>query len=335
MPNESEIEGDLDCSIVIATRHRPEPLRDTLASITRQTRMPREIIVVDSSLNGETRSVCESFTSVLPLKYISTAIRSSARQRNVGAEKISHPILIFLDDDVLLEPEFLERLIEPFDSDRGGCIGGVGGTIMNELLPEYSTFNRKVLEFFLGVSLRDIGGKVVGPAVQFVYGDIGRGCRDVDFLPSGACAYRKHVFDRYRFADSFEGYSFMEDVHLSYRVKRAYSLLQVGSARLRHLGLGSERRNDWVAHGESRVLNRHFVMIDAMGKDSLPDVLRLFGFELFYSVAAGFWNGGRGGRVAPTVQQLVGALRGALRVLSGRSPHARASTVRVIGKGTL
>lgn len=318
---------DLACSIVIATRHRPDPLRDTLSSITHETKLPREIIIVDSSLDAATRAVCESFVSCLPIRYVPISVRSSARQRNAGAQLIRSPILVFLDDDVLLEPEFLERLLEPLVNDASGCIGGVGGTIVNELLPMYSILNRKVMEFFVGVSLRDIGGKVVGPAVQFAYGDIGSGLRDVDVVSTCACAYRKSVFDRYGFADSFEGYSFMEDVHLSCRVRRDYRLLQVGGARLRHLGLGTRRRSDWVAHGESRLLNRHFVMTDAMGKDRPLDVLRLLGFELIYSTVAGLWNGGRGGCVGSTLLQLVGGLRGVVRLLAGKSPHKyRAAT---------
>lgn len=312
----------LQCSIIIATRHRPQPLSDTLDSIASLAHRPLEIIVVDSSVDDRTRDVCSAIRTALPIQYQHTTDASAARQRNLGITMARGEFVVFLDDDVVLDRDFLFHLLEPFSITDGETVGGVGATIVNELLPAYSRLNCALLSFFIGVHLNDVGGRVVGPAVHFVYGDIGTSTRRVEFLPSGACAYRRTILEQYRFAPSFVGYSFMEDVHLSYRVNRRYRLLQAGSAHLTHLGLGTRDRTDWPAHGESRLINRHYVMTDAMDKHGVIDHLRLFGFELIYMTIAGIWNAGRGGATRSTLQQLAGKLRGVIRIFLCRSPHA-------------
>lgn len=312
----------LDCSVVIATRHRSQPLSDTLDSIASLAHRPLEIIIVDSSADSHTRDVCAAAKTALPIHYQHTTDASAARQRNLGITIARGEFVVFLDDDVVLDREFLFHLLEPFSASDGAAVGGVGGTIVNELLPAYSRFNRALLSFFIGTPLDDVGGRVLGPAVHFAYGDIGTSTRRVECLSSCACAYRRAILEQYRFAPSFVGYSFMEDVHLSHRIGKRYRLLQAGAAHLTHLGLGTKDRKDWPAHGESRLINRHYVMTDAMGKNGISDHIRLLGFELVYTTIAGIWNGGRGGATGSTLQQLAGKLRGMVRLLMGRSPHA-------------
>jgi hypothetical protein len=116
------------------------------------------------------------------------------------------------------------------------------------------------------------------------------------------------------------GYSAMEDVHLSARVAKQYTLLNTSNARLYHKDLGGQTHQDWVALGESMVLNRHAVMVGVLGRTTPRDYLRFFAYEMVYGVVTSMAKGSRQ-RSWPRRQVWRGKLRGFWKILRGKSPH--------------
>jgi len=102
-----------DASIIIPTYNRKESLRETLLSLTRQT-WPAdrfEVIVVDDGSTDGTEEIAKDkfpFT----LRYVRQSNQGSAVARNTGAKQASGDVLIFLDDDILVEPDYIAGLIE-------------------------------------------------------------------------------------------------------------------------------------------------------------------------------------------------------------------------------
>ncbi len=274
----------LSTSVIIATRNRCEPLRDTLATLREQSILPSEVLVVDSSDTTETQELIESLCpeASFPLRYVPSDIRSAARQRNLGAELAAGDLLVFMDDDVLLTPEFMEELVRPFYEDRDGRLAGVSGTIVNQTYSQPKGLNRLLLACCLGNFDSCWAGRLLGPAVNFLPEDKADVVQPVDWLFSGGTAYRKDVFARFRFGDQFSGYSFSEDVHLSSRIAREYRLCNTTRARFEHLDLGQHTHRDWAALGESMVTNRRAVMVDVLDKRGPADVIRLFAYEIGY-----------------------------------------------------
>lgn len=318
-------------SVIIATRNRPAPLRDTLASISRLSRIPDELLVIDASDDDGTKTVVASASERLrPVicYHRWTDPPSSARQRNRGIALAQSEIVSFLDDDVELQPDFFSHLVRPLEQDTSDSIGGVVATIVNEFLPPYSRFNGMLLRLILGTPVDDVAGRVVGPAVQFLYSDPGDSNQPVDYLTTCASAYPARRLVHNRFAETFEGYSFMEDVELSMRIGLRHTLLQVGKARMTHLGLGSHTKRNFISDGRARLLNRHFVMTGVYNKRDAISLLRLLLFEVAYSTLAGLWNGGRGGKIEITLRQLIGRMLAAIEVLTGQSPHMRGLNTR-------
>jgi glycosyltransferase involved in cell wall biosynthesis len=271
-------------SVVIATRNRVEPLRVTLATLREQSLWPAEVFIVDSSDTGETRQLIESLARDLPfpLRYVPSLVRSAARQRNAGAELASGDVLVFMDDDVRLEPQFLQELVRPFGEDPDGRLAGVSGAIVNQTYTQPRGLNRFLLGCCLGNFDESWAGRLVGPAVNFLPQDTPDTVQRVDWLFSTGTAYRKDVFVRYRFGEQFTGYSFAEDVHLSARIGRDYRLCNTTRARFEHMDLGQHTHTDWIALGESMVANRRAVMVDVLGKDRVADAMRLFAYEVLY-----------------------------------------------------
>ncbi|WP_246696195.1 glycosyltransferase family 2 protein [Mesorhizobium sp. SARCC-RB16n] len=109
-------------SVVICTRDRPNELRRCLASLPRQTFLPEEVIVVDNASRGsETREVALAAGAI----YVREDRPGLDIARNRGALRASSEIVAYTDDDVLLHPQWLERLVTAFDSPSIGAVTGL------------------------------------------------------------------------------------------------------------------------------------------------------------------------------------------------------------------
>jgi len=284
VPTDSRTRPGLTCSVVIATRNRPEPIRDTLLSLNRQTTLPTIGIVVDSSDDNQTEQIVAGLEASLkfPVVYRHTEIKSAARQRNLGADLAASDILLFMDDDLDLEPDCIAELLNVFKNDSLRETGGASATITNQTYSDPKGLNRLLLGFCLGQWHGSYAGKLLGPAVNFLPEDLPDTVQETDWLPSTCTAYRREAFLQHRFSE-FEGYSFAEDVDISSRIAKLYKLVNTTRARVFHHDMGKGTHRDWQALGKSMVVNRYGIMTRTMGRTRLLDHLRLFWFEMVYS----------------------------------------------------
>lgn len=96
-------------SIVIPALNEEAYLPGLLEAIHQQTRSPLEVIVADAGSSDRTVEIAlQAGCRVVPGGR-------PARGRNAGAAVALGDILIFLDADVLPEPDFLARAVEEFD----------------------------------------------------------------------------------------------------------------------------------------------------------------------------------------------------------------------------
>jgi GT2 family glycosyltransferase len=314
----------LTIGAVIATRNRVEPLRACLQSIDIQKVLPNRTIIVDSSPGPETKDLIESLQGKLqfPCEYRFSPIASAAQQRNLGAEIADSDLVLFLDDDVVLESDFISEILAVFKSEADERLAGVGGTISNSVYSNPKGLNRLLLGLCLGRFTGSYAGKVLGPAVNFLPCDGVELIQPVEWLPSTCCAYRRDIFLAYQFENTFKGYSFAEDVHLSTRIARAYRLLNTTRARVFHADLGRETHRDWAALGESQIKNRHLIMTAVLGKNAVSDHLRLFGYEIIYTSLALLANGMGPVSRARLAGLVSGKLRGFLKIWAVKGPGA-------------
>ena len=306
------------CDIVIATRHRPEAVRDCLHSINVQSVLPCQVVVVNSSGSSETKNLVDSLSTVLeyPCVYRHTLIPSAAQQRNLGADLCTAEVILFLDDDVILETAFILEILSIFDS-GGATVAGVSGTISNQVYSDPKGLNRLLLGLCLGRLRGSYAGKVIGPSVNFLPADRPDTVQPVEWLPTTCTAFRRDIFMAYRFENTFEGYSFAEDVHLSTRIAQNYQLMNTTRARVFHSDLGKDTHRDWTALGESQVKNRHLVMTSVLGRTGLIVNLRLFAYEMIYCSLTWLAAGISASRITRLYALLGGKLAGFRKVWSG------------------
>ena len=137
--------GDsIPVSIVIATCDRPTSLQQCLTSLLAQrTRRSVQILVIDNRPNsGKTEPIVNQFDVNLPftLTYITEPRPGGSFARNAGFRASTGEIIITVDDDVTLPPEWLERLLAPFVRSNVSVVTG-------NLLPgELDTRSQQIFE---------------------------------------------------------------------------------------------------------------------------------------------------------------------------------------------
>jgi len=245
-----------EISFVVATKDRPEELIRMWRSLRSQSRVPDEVIIVDSSARPSTLVGPQAAPPVL--RYIRTVVASATRQRNLGLDAVGPDtdLIGFLDDDVVLEEGAVEEMLRFFETADAG-VGGAAFNMANHPPLDWPVLKRSRLAEALGLYARR-GGAVTASGFQTMIGPLAR-TEWADWLPSGASVWRKDVLRDCRFDEWFGGYSYLEDLDFSYRVGKSYKLAVVAGARYFHLQAPGGRGGGY-AFGLREVLNRvHFV----------------------------------------------------------------------------
>jgi glycosyltransferase involved in cell wall biosynthesis len=238
-------------AFVVPTKDRPDDLRKMLASLAQQTRRPDQVVVVDGS-DPEVRQVVDE-APLLDVEYVREFPPSLARQRNAGMARLRGDITLagYLDDDIVLEPEAVQRMLD-FWEKAGSDIGGAAFTITNN--PPPGALNLK--QFFAidhvepGRVLRSGFASTITPQQTDV---------EVEWLYGGATVWRRAVIERFPYDEWFIGTGFMEDIDFSYTVGAHYRLFVVALARLAHYSR-PVRRDRQRLLGKWQVVNRMHVV---------------------------------------------------------------------------
>ena len=106
-------------NIAIATYNRQEDLEKCLKSIQKQTLFPQEIVIIDDGnlLQKWVMHIQKEFEHMgIFVKYYKknhTRERCGlAESKNIALNVASEEIILFLDDDVILEPNFFESIMD-------------------------------------------------------------------------------------------------------------------------------------------------------------------------------------------------------------------------------
>lgn len=182
----------LDASIIVCTYNRAESLRDTLAALRALRAAPGrrwEVIVVDNNSKDHTRAVVDEVRQAWPLlRYEFEGAQGLSHARNRGIACAGGEVILFTDDDVLPEPDWLETTLDGLQRHGAEACGGYIAPIWETAPPPWLT------ERFYGFL-----------AVRTDRSDEYTMTRDTP-LPFGAnMAFRRRVFDRVGLFDTSRG----------------------------------------------------------------------------------------------------------------------------------
>ena len=118
----------MDASVIVCTFNRAESLRDTLRALrAQQTAASRrwEVIIVDNNSRDHTREVVGEEQCEWPsLRYEFEAAQGLSHARNHGIAVAHGEVLLFTDDDVIPEPDWLETTLLGLEKYRADACGG-------------------------------------------------------------------------------------------------------------------------------------------------------------------------------------------------------------------
>ena len=114
-------------SVVIATHNRAGDLRGTLESLA-MLRTPRawEVVVVDNNSTDDTPQVVRELAPSYPapLRYLFEKVPGRSAALNTGIAAALGSVIVTTDDDVRVEPDWLEQAGHAIDALRCDYVGG-------------------------------------------------------------------------------------------------------------------------------------------------------------------------------------------------------------------
>lgn len=278
----------LKISVAISTKNREQDLKKCIESILIQNYKPYEIIIIDSSdtndLESKLNLLCEPKNT--PLKYVHAEV-SLTCARNIAIEKCTGDIILFIDDDVILDKNYIKEIVNVFYRDAEKKIAGVTGNIIAEGSNAEEVkksflylINRKIVEILAKVFFLPRHGNGRFQLSGFPTLIYSKNINEVivtEFLFGCNMAFRKEIVDEFKFDENLYGYCDLEDDDFSYRVSRAHRNVYTPFAKLIH-NVSPVSRVEKYDKAKMRMENHYYLF-----KKNLPQT-RKYKFAFWWSV---------------------------------------------------
>jgi len=120
-------------TVAVITYNRSRYLKETLAGLARQDYPSDqwELLVVDNNSTDATGDVVGSFLRSSPMpRRIIEKTQGLDHGRNRAVVEALGEIIVLIDDDIILEPDWLTQITAPLLSENAHMIGVVGGEVV-------------------------------------------------------------------------------------------------------------------------------------------------------------------------------------------------------------
>ena len=227
-------------SVVIPTKNRGPDLQETLASLGSQTVSALEVLVVDQSdprclTDEQLADLVRAHDSGMTARYLwKPELSGAAAARNFGGNLAVGQVILFMDDDVTLQPGCLAGLREALEQQPD--VGAIGAVDMNS--PLERRFHRLAASFFLVGPFRDDRHQTRRAALTT--GNAQPACVASTYF----FAVRRECFLRHQFRESYKGTSYGEDVDFTYRVSHDFGLVIHPTVRISHRYSSANRADE-------------------------------------------------------------------------------------------
>ena len=113
-------------TIVVSPRERFSCTRESLESIYEHTKIPFKLVYIDGNSPAKVRRYLEAQALAKDFQLIRTDYYLYPNQaRNLGLHQVNTKYVVFIDNDVIVSPEWLNHLVQ--------CAEETGATIVGPL----------------------------------------------------------------------------------------------------------------------------------------------------------------------------------------------------------
>jgi glycosyltransferase involved in cell wall biosynthesis len=186
-------------SVCIPTHERPLLLRRALEALAKQSRLPDEIVISDSSKSEETKRLIGEFGDnhpQFPVRWVRSDRKALPWQRWWAFTHSAGEIVLFIDDDIELRTAALERLLGAY-TDGGPNTAGVGLAWIVEGKGQPARDHATLRERWLGITGAASGSISPGGITISLPEESANGpCASVEWLSGGAMSFRREVLQR-------------------------------------------------------------------------------------------------------------------------------------------
>jgi len=244
-------------SVVIPTKNRVEDLKKCVECLVNQTVLPYELIVVDGSDSDETKEYLKNLKLKFKCIYIKQHKGGTANARNLGIKKATGDIIVFMDDDVILDRDAIKEVVNVFAENEE--VAGASGIIIEPLTKKNFL---AILEYifaiiFLRDSLRKGSVTASGHHARFP-----KKPSYVEWLGTSFAAYRGDVLKEFNLDENLErlsNYAYYEDFDISYRISKKYKLFINPRAKAIHRHSPSSR-SDFFKVNSVKIQNHYYLV---------------------------------------------------------------------------
>ncbi len=283
-------------SIIIPTYGREEALRDSIRDAIAQDYPNFEILVVDQkpNHNEEVQLYLDQVAGASEIKLFTLDWASLPGARNYAVRRAKGDIMLFLDDDVILEPGFLKTHAQVYIDKPE--VGAVAGRVLDRMKladaqredaahadssatsnADYcgnESRNERVIE--------DLPPEAMDPGIAWYHMDLVHTVKPQRVLTARGCnmSFRREIFYQHGvfFDERFGGSAIREESDFCLRLRKTgYHIWYAPSAELVHLGEESGGCHDVSTRSLKYQLtfyHNHFLM--GLKNLSLGQNLRFF-----------------------------------------------------------
>lgn len=235
-------------AVAIPTKNRAGDLEVILRSLLHQTTLPTQVIVVDQSATEQSERRVQSvlaecgsdLRNSIDLVYLrETSISGASAARNRCLDLVRSDIVLFLDDDVVLEPDFIRQILQAYR--RHPEATGISGIVTNYSPPSrlFQYWNW----LFARGPLHDDRQPIYWKATELGWHEPMRVTR----FGGGLMSFRMSAIQGVRFDENLTGACEGEDIDFCVRLGKRAVLLIAPSARLLHKASPAGRTSDhWL-----------------------------------------------------------------------------------------
>lgn len=148
MPAISSLQGSetrpTKVSVIVCTYNRCQSLAETLTALAAQRLDPGrwELLVVDNNSRDATAATVQAFQNQHPelaCHYLFQPRQGLSHARNLGISHARNDLVLFTDDDVIPEPDWIERFIETMATYGCDACGGYVAPLWEKPPPSWLT----------------------------------------------------------------------------------------------------------------------------------------------------------------------------------------------------